>query len=128
MSALTTLLAAVAGFLAVALGAFGAHALAPHFDARAERLWALASQYLLLHAAALLGLGARLAGRAEPAEARLLVWAVVSFAIGLATFTGSLYALALGAPKQLGAITPLGGLLLLVGWLLLGVDAWRSWP
>jgi uncharacterized membrane protein YgdD (TMEM256/DUF423 family) len=93
-------LAALLGFLGVALGAFGAHALKGRVD---EELWRTAVFYQLVHAAAML---------AAPSAAKL--WAP-----GVLVFSGTLYALALGAPRWLGAVTPVGGLLLLGGWLKL---------
>lgn len=90
--------AAVLGFLGVALGAFGAHALKGRID---ENLWRTAVTYHLVHAVAML---------AAPHGARY-------FGAGVVVFSGTLYALALGAPRWLGAVTPVGGLLLLAGWL-----------
>lgn len=104
--------AAVAGFLGVALGAFGAHGLKEHLaedPARAD-WWQKAVLYHLVHAAAILGT-ARAGGRASPST-----WC---FAAGIAVFSGTLYAMALGAPRWFGAVTPLGGLAFLAGWLLL---------
>ena len=105
-------IAAVAGFLAVALGAFGAHGLKEHLQEVPvrEEWWSKAVLYHLVHAAAILGSG-RSDGRASPAT-----WC---FAAGVAIFSGTLYAMALGAPRMLGAVTPVGGVALLAGWLLL---------
>lgn len=110
-------LSGVYGFLAVALGAFGAHGLrtlvAGAADA-AARLdwWETAARYHLVHA---LGIGgsAWLASRGSGRAARL---AGVAFALGVLVFSGTLYAMALGAPRWLGAVTPIGGVGLLVGW------------
>jgi len=105
-------LAAVLGFLGVALGAFGAHCLDK--AVAAERLdqaldwWHTGALYHLIHAVAVLALGDRPA--AAPA------WC---FTAGIGLFSGTLYGMALGGPRWLGAVTPLGGLLLLAGWLLL---------
>jgi uncharacterized membrane protein YgdD (TMEM256/DUF423 family) len=93
--------------IAVGLGAFGAHGLKEHFQSQptAREWWETASQYLLVHAAvaALLPLYAR------TAQSCMILGALV--------FSSTLYAMALGAPRWLGAITPIGGVLLLVGWL-----------
>ena len=109
---------AVLGFLAVALGAFGAHGL-EEVLAEGERAewWATAVQYHLAHALALLmtGLVAEHTGRGHGRGA------MRCFLLGTAVFSGTLYALALGGPRWLGAITPLGGTLLLAGWVLLGL-------
>lgn len=97
--------------LAVGLGAFGAHGLRAHFSAwpEAAEWWRTATLYLLVHAAAAAALPV---DRAGP-RACLLG--------GAAIFAGTLYALALGAPRWLGAVTPAGGLALVVGW------SWLAW-
>lgn len=109
---LVAALAALSGALAVAAGAFGAHGAAP----RAAELLKTGAHYQLIHAvAALVALGRpRGAGAA---------WA---FVIGSAIFAGSLYALAFGAPRVTGAITPIGGLVLIGGWLWLALGARRG--
>jgi uncharacterized membrane protein YgdD (TMEM256/DUF423 family) len=115
------LVAAIWGFLGVALGAFGAHGLAKDTPAQALDWWKTAALYHLVHALALLlgGVLGVLGARVDAAA-----WC---FLVGSAIFSGTLYAMTLGAPRVLGAITPLGGLLLLAGWLLLGLSA-RSLP
>jgi len=115
------LIGAVWGFLAVALGAFGAHGLPRDTSAQALDWWKTAAQYHLVHALALL-----LAGILGLLGARVAA-AGWCFLAGSAIFSGTLYAMTLGAPRFLGAITPLGGLLLLAGWLALGWAA-RSLP
>ena len=91
--------AAALGFLGVALGAFGAHALKGKVD---EDLWRTAVSYQMWHVLAAMVVAAPLAKNL--------------FLAGVIVFSGTLYALALGAPRWLGAVTPLGGLLLLAGW------------
>jgi uncharacterized membrane protein YgdD (TMEM256/DUF423 family) len=103
-------LAAALGFLAVALGAFGAHALRDRMTPEQAGWWSTAVLYHLVHAAAALG-SDREGGRATPSA-----WC---FAAGIALFSGTLYAMALGGPRWLGAVTPVGGVALLAGWLLL---------
>jgi uncharacterized membrane protein YgdD (TMEM256/DUF423 family) len=103
-------LAAVSGFLAVALGAFGVHALRDRLPAQQLDWWHTAVLYHLVHAAALLGSG-RADGRPGAAS-----W---SFVAGTLLFSGSLYAMALSDVRALGAVTPVGGVALLAGWLLL---------
>lgn len=102
------------GFLAVALGAFGAHGLEGKLDAKATEWWETATLYAMAHAVVISAIGlaqkAGLSGMTAPA---------VAFAIGVLIFAGTLYAMALGAPRWFGAITPLGGLSLLAGWALL---------
>jgi len=118
-------LAALNGFLAVALGAFGAHGLKSRLASlpdAAQRLgwWETAAQYQLAHALAL-GLCAHLIARGAAGSGSVAVW---SFTGGIALFSGSLYAMTLGV-RGLGLVTPAGGLLLLVGWGALLIAAWR---
>jgi uncharacterized membrane protein YgdD (TMEM256/DUF423 family) len=113
---------AIAGSLTVALGAFGAHALKGGIDAHALELWRTATLYQGLHALALLAL----ASQAPAAAATSLRVAAYGFLAGLVLFCGSLYALALGAPPWLGAITPLGGLAWIVAWIALARYFWRA--
>lgn len=114
--------AALLGATAVALGAFGAHALRGMLDERALSIWHTAVEYQFWHALALLGVG--VLARATPTRA--LRVSALAFVIGSVIFSGSLYALALGAPAFTGAITPLGGIGLIVGWIALGLHAWRE--
>ncbi|HZX71116.1 MAG TPA: DUF423 domain-containing protein [Rhodanobacter sp.] len=107
------LLVGIAGASAVLLGAFGAHALRDVLDTSQHELWHTAVDYHVWHALALalaVGLGR---GRGRRV-------AVVAFVFGIVLFSGSLYALALGAPRWIGTLTPLGGLAFVVGWLALG--------
>jgi uncharacterized membrane protein YgdD (TMEM256/DUF423 family) len=108
---------AVSGFLAVALGAFGAHGLPKDTPAQALEWWKTAAQYQLAHALVLVltGVLALLGARVGAAG-----WCFVA---GSAIFSGTLYLMTLGAPRVLGAVTPIGGLLLLAGWILLGLAA-----
>jgi len=108
----TPRIAGLAGFLAVALGAFGAHALkARLLAAGTQELWHTAVSYHLAHAACL----AALCFAPHPLG-RALKLTRASWALGILIFSGTLYAMALGAPRWLGAITPIGGTFLLVGW------------
>jgi len=104
------LAAALLGAAGVALGAFGAHGLRARLDARGLEVWETAVRYHVVHAVALLAL----ALSPYAAQLRMAGWL---FAAGIALFSGSLYALALGGPRWLGPVTPLGGLALLAGWL-----------
>jgi uncharacterized membrane protein YgdD (TMEM256/DUF423 family) len=115
--------AGVLGATGVILGAFGAHALRPSLDASGMReVWDTASRYQLLHAAALAGFAGWL--RASPAAAsKPAVWTVRLWVAGVVLFSGSLYGLALGGPRWLGPVTPLGGLALIAGWVLAAVSA-----
>lgn len=111
MNTLTLRLGCVLALLAVALGAFGAHALKPQLLANESlEVWKTAVQYQMWHALALL-LFAHIPGRGR--ASRMIP---LCFGLGVLLFSGSLYALALAGPKWLGPITPLGGLLLMLGW------------
>ncbi|WP_426013280.1 DUF423 domain-containing protein [Caulobacter sp. DWR2-3-1b2] len=108
-------LAALSGFLGVAFGAFAAHGAK---DARAAELLHTGALYQMIHALAVFcWLAARRAG------GKADLWTPSLFLTGSVLFSGSLYAMAFGAPRILGAITPLGGLCFLAGWLIL---AWRA--
>jgi uncharacterized membrane protein YgdD (TMEM256/DUF423 family) len=115
------LVAAMLGALAVALGAFGAHALRGMLDERALATWRTAVDYQFWHALALLGVGAL----ARNGASRSLRIAAIAFVVGVIVFCASLYALALGAPRIVGAITPFGGVALIAGWIALAIDAFR---
>jgi len=115
-------IAALFGAAAVLLGAFGAHALRDTLDERALAIWHTAVEYQFWHALALLATGAL----ARHREDRPLRLAAFAFAAGIAVFCTSLYALALGAPRWIGAITPLGGIAFIAGWLALAVHARRA--
>jgi uncharacterized membrane protein YgdD (TMEM256/DUF423 family) len=105
--------AALLGALAVVLGAFGAHALRAQLTEADRGIFETAARYHLLHALAAV-LAADRATRAPQAAAAGWV-----FVAGTVVFSGSLYGLALGGPRFLGAITPLGGAAFILGWLLL---------
>lgn len=107
--------------VAVAAGAFAAHGLRERLDARALEVFETGARYHMYHALAIIaaGLVASSAGRG----AQTAAWI---FQIGIVLFSGSLYALALSGVKGLGAITPVGGLAFLAGWLWLAWTAWRG--
>jgi uncharacterized membrane protein YgdD (TMEM256/DUF423 family) len=114
------LVAAVSGFLGVALGAFGAHGLRGRLSPDMLAVFETGVRYQMYHALALLAVAAAI-GRLG--DARLLLVAGWSFVAGMVLFSGSLYLLALGGITALGAITPIGGLALLVGWASLALFA-----
>lgn len=119
ISRLFLMCGAVAGLLAVGLGAFGAHALAARLDGRGSELWHTAERYQFVHALALLAV-ALLWGRLP--QGALTVSGLL-FVAGIVLFCGSLYALALGAPRRVGWMTPIGGMALIAGWGMLVVAA-----
>jgi uncharacterized membrane protein YgdD (TMEM256/DUF423 family) len=119
MSARLTLVLAAAGmFLAVALGAFGAHALKARLTPEMTSVWHTAVQYQAWHALALLGLGLLMLHFPERAGLGLAGWLFIA---GIVLFSGSLYAMALSGVRGLGAVTPFGGVAFLAGW---AVVAW----
>ena len=113
------LVTGLAGFLAVAFGAFGAHALENALSPEQIDWWETATFYLLIHA----GLGAALSLQSEHSRLNLAGLIMVSGAI---LFAATLYIMALGGPRWLGAITPIGGLGMLSGWGLIILSAARS--
>ncbi|MEN8175704.1 MAG: DUF423 domain-containing protein [Pseudomonadota bacterium] len=112
---------AINGFLAVALGAFGAHALRPLTDDRGLQIFQTGTHYHGLHALALITAGL-LIQRLPTGWGRASGWL---FLLGILVFSGSLYAMALGAPRWLGAVTPVGGTAFLAGWASLAVGVAR---
>jgi uncharacterized membrane protein YgdD (TMEM256/DUF423 family) len=103
--------------VAVAAGAFGAHALRDTLTPDRLDTWKVAASYQLIHAVALVALGA--SGRLTTG---LGVWGAVLLVAGCLIFSGSLYALCLSGIGKLGAITPLGGLAFISGWVLIAVS------
>ena len=105
----------VIGALAVAAGAAHAHGLEDALSGDQYDWWGTATHYAILHALALLGCGALSAmGWRVTLSARAIL-------LGTLVFSGTLYAMALGGPRWLGAITPIGGLAFILGWLILAI-------
>ena len=113
--------AALEGFMGVAGGAFGAHGVS---DPGAKALLETGGHYQLIHALAVFACFAAL----TLLHARAAAAAACMFLIGALIFSGSLYLMALGAPPILGAVTPIGGLLLLAGWLTLAWACFKGRP
>jgi uncharacterized membrane protein YgdD (TMEM256/DUF423 family) len=113
------LLGAIAAFLAVTLGAFGAHGLRGRLSPEMMAVFQTAVQYNMYHALALLLVSAMM-GRFSGWLIQTAGW---SFAAGIVLFSGSLYALALSGVTILGAITPIGGVAFLIGWACLAFAA-----
>lgn len=109
-------LAGVSGFLAVALGAFGAHALKQRLPEDLLAIYHTAVQYQFWHTAALLAVGLLLLHFPQQPLLKYSGWAFVA---GIIIFSGSLYVLAFTGTRWLGAVTPIGGVAFLVGWALL---------
>lgn len=120
-------LGAAFGGAGVVLGAFGAHALKDRLADTALATWQTAVSYQFVHALALLAVGI-LIRLSAGAPDRLLGVAGWAFALGVMFFSGSLYVLALGGPRWLGPVTPLGGMAFIAGWLALVAAVLRSAP
>ena len=120
--------AGIAGATGVILGAFGAHALkATLVERGTATIWETAVLYHLVHAIA--ALGVFLFDQASPdAKRKWPARAGLAWLMGAGLFSGSLYLLALGGPKWLGPITPLGGLFLLAGWVYVVIGAAKAQP
>ena len=113
---LTLVLGAAFMFVAVALGAFGAHALKARLTPDMTSVWQTAVQYHAWHALALFALGLLMLHFPERAGLGLAGWLFVA---GIVLFSGSLYVLALTGVRGLGAVTPFGGVAFLAGWATL---------
>ena len=120
MERLFFVLGSAAALLAVAAGAFAGHLLKQRLDAALFEIFEVGTRYHMYHALALLAT-ARACNRWP--------WSIAAgwcFVAGLVLFCGSLYALSLTGVRTLGAITPLGGLAFMAGWLCLGLGAWKA--
>ena len=113
---------ALVGGLAVAAGAFGAHALRDHLAPERLMQYELAVRYQLYHALALLAVGWA-AYRWPGAAVNAAGWLFIA---GIVIFCGTVYALSFGSPRWFGAITPIGGLSLIMGWALLAWTAFTA--
>ncbi len=111
-------LGALNAAIAVAAGAFGAHALRERLEPRALEIFETGARYQMYHA-----LGILLCGVLATRGAQQAGWVLQ---VGIVIFSGSLYALALSGVKGLGAITPIGGVAFLAGWAWLAWSAWRG--
>ena len=123
MSKTYLLIAALNGFLAVALGAFGAHGLKQKLGADMLTVYQTGVQYHFYHTLALFGVALLML---QLPQSTALRWSALLFSVGIVIFSGSLYVLATTGIRWLGAITPLGGVAFLAGWIMLAVAVW-SW-
>lgn len=121
------ILAGLLGFLGVAAGAFGAHGLRDRVGARELEIWQTGAHYQQVHAAVLLGVAIWALSSAARGEATHLHSVAMTLLVaGMVVFSGTLYAITLGGPRVLGAVTPLGGLCLLGGWLTIALLGLRQ--
>ena len=123
MQKIVLIMASVSGALAVGIGAFGAHGLSRLLEQN-QRMgtFETAVQYHFYHTFALLAIGLLM----DKFPGGHLTWAAYAMAAGILVFSGSLYALSLSNVTKWGMITPIGGLLFIVGWLLIGVALLKS--
>jgi uncharacterized membrane protein YgdD (TMEM256/DUF423 family) len=121
---LFVVLGALAGAAAVALGAFGAHALKARLAPDQLAVWQTAVQYHFWHALALVAIG--ILGALALPGSTALKWAGWLMVAGLVLFSGSLYVLVLSGARWLGAVTPFGGTAWIAAWLLLAWAVLRS--
>lgn len=110
------------GFLSVALGAFGAHGMKNRVTTDLLEIYMTASHYLTIHAIALVLYGLWIKTLAMD---EVKCWPAGAFIVGTLIFSGSLYAITFTEIKKFGAITPIGGVLLLSGWLGFAIQAYR---
>jgi uncharacterized membrane protein YgdD (TMEM256/DUF423 family) len=108
--------------LATVLGAFGAHALKAQLSPDRLQVYETAVRYHFFNALGFLGIGLTLRFVDVPA----VRWAAGLVLVGVVLFSGSLYALAFGAPRPFGIVTPFGGLALIAGWICFAAGVWRS--
>lgn len=116
------ILGAASAFISVAAGAFGAHALKARLSPDLLNVFETGARYQMYHSLGLIAIGLLMSLRPSP----LLNGAGWAMLAGIVLFSGSLYALTLSGVRALGAITPLGGLGFLAGWLLFAVAVWRQ--
>lgn len=119
---LFVVLGSINAFLAVGLGAFGAHGLKSKVSTDLLAVWQTGVQYHMFHALGLVLLGILIQLLPQAGLLRLSGWLLFS---GIVLFSGSLYALVLSDVRSLGIVTPVGGVLFLLGWLLLAFAVWR---
>lgn len=124
MSRLFFLSGSVMGFLAVALGAFGAHGLEAMLSAERLETYQTGVQYQMFHVSALLLVG--VLSHYTKSESGLLKWSGYSFIAGIVLFSGSLYLLSVTGITILGIITPIGGVAFLTGWTCLFCSIYKQ--
>ena len=122
MTRIFLLIASILGGISVVFGAFASHAFKDRLSASSLAIWETGTKYQMYHALALI-LVALLVSRFP--DSMLLIVACYAFIAGIFIFSGSLYALTLTGIKWLGAITPIGGLALITGWLCLALATGR---
>jgi len=122
MARVFVIVGSLSGLIAVAAGAFGAHTLRDRISADLLTTFETGARYQMYHALALLAVAWAMTRWANP----LTILAGWLFVAGTLIFSGSLYALSLTGARWLGAITPLGGIAFMGGWVCLALAAWRG--
>ena len=115
-------LGALLGFLGVALGAFGAHAIRDRITPDLLAIYQTGVHYHQIHALALVGLGL---WEGQKGSTKTTTAAGIALLMGILIFSGTLYLLAITGTRWWGAITPIGGLSLQIGWICFAVSAWK---
>jgi uncharacterized membrane protein YgdD (TMEM256/DUF423 family) len=115
-------IASILGGISVVFGAFASHALKDRLSANSLAIWETGTKYQMYHALALMLVALSIS---RFPDSVLLIVAGYAFIAGIFIFSGSLYALTLTGIRWLGAITPIGGMALILGWLCLALAAWR---
>lgn len=123
MAKTVLLITAISGLLAVALGAFGAHGLKSRVDEDLLAIYQTGVQYHFYHTFALALVGLLML---QFPQVGLLQWSSCSFVAGIIIFSGSLYLLTFTGARWLGAITPIGGLAFMAGWVLMAIAVARK--
>ena len=119
-------IAALSGFLCVTIGAFAAHGLSKVLEPKALAWIETGVKYQMFHTLAIMGIGIAQLYRESLVVGKMANFAAGAWAFGILLFSGSLYALALGAGKFLVWVTPLGGTLFLIGWFCLAYGSVKS--
>lgn len=123
MAKIFLILSAFSGLLVVITGAFGAHGLKGKISESLLSAFQTGTHYQMFHTLALFGLAILMMHLAD--APKTMATAGICWLTGIVLFSGSLYGLVLGAPGWFGPITPIGGLLFIIGWLCLMLGAWR---
>lgn len=113
---------ALFALLGVLMGAFGTHVIDPHLSTNMQNVYQIAVEYQMYHALALIALGILMRLGIAPGLLKVSGWL---FSIGIIFFSGSLYGLSMTGSRIYGPITPLGGLLLIIGWVLMAMALFR---
>ena len=108
--------------LAILFGAFGSHALKEKLSLEELEIYDIATRYLMFHALGIFGIG--ILGYQVPSQILMIPFSLMSF--GVLVFSGSLYLISLIGYKKLGMITPIGGLALIISWIMLAYNIYKQ--